>query len=130
MALMAKKISTDRKELDGLKVMQANYRCYIAKAPVVLANPACEYVLREKKTNKEIVPYQFANRIQGQQVNVVQNPAETAKFHDFLRQMAAHEELGAKLMDRENNTVYVAVNGVFLSEDNNKIYLMNPVFSV
>jgi hypothetical protein len=130
MALMAKKINTDRKELDGLKVVQATYRCYIAKAPVVLASPACEYVLREKKTNKEIVPFQFANRIQGQQVNVMQNPAETAKFHNFLRQMAAHEELGAKLMDRECKDVYVNVNGVFLSEDDTKINLMNPVFTV
>lgn len=121
-------VSTQNKELAGLKMIQATYKCYVEHM-VVAADPNKEFVLREKGTNKEIDVYQFAGRIAGQQVRVMKNAVEMQKLTEFLRTITSDPDIGADLMNRDAK-VCVRVNGMYMSEDEKTIALINPVFAV
>lgn len=110
-----------------IKVIKARYICYIDKAPVVIAAPGPKYVLRDKKTNKEIVPWKLYKYHGDQKADVCIDPIEQAKFNDFLVK-AAESHLGDRLRNREEKECAVIVVGVFLSENDKCINLMNPVF--
>ena len=111
-----------------MKAIKAMFLCYIDKAPVVLASPKSKYVLRDKKTNKEIVPWKLVKYHGDQKADVCLDPAEQVKFYNFLVQAANHEQMGELLQNREEKKFGIAVSGIFLSENDECINLMNPVF--
>ena len=117
------------KNANSMKVIKAKFACYIDKAPVVLAAPGPKYILRDKKTNKEIVPWKFVKYHGDQKADVCIDPIEQLKFNEFLVKAAEHEQVGKALQDRNNTEIAILTVGVFLSENDKCINLMNPVFS-
>ncbi len=112
-----------------MNVIKAKFVCYIDRAPVVLAAPGPKYILRDKKTNKEIVPWKLVKYHGNQKADVCKDPIEQLKFHEFLTKAAEHEQVGKYLQDRDETKFGVMVVGVFLNENDECINLMNPVFS-
>lgn len=113
-----------------IKVIKARYICYIDKAPVVIAAPGPKYVLRDKKTNKEIVPWKLYKYHGNQKADVCLDPIEQAKFYDFLNKVGNDEDIGPTLKDRESKEFSIIVSGVFLSQNDTCVNLMNPVFFI
>ena len=102
------------------------YFCYITI--ILYLSQKSKYVLRDKKTNKEIVPWKLVKYHGDQKADVCLDPAEQVKFYNFLVQAANHEQMGELLQNREEKKFGIAVSGIFLSENDDCINLMNPVF--
>lgn len=114
----------------ALKSVKVQIRCYLDTTPALVANPACKYILRDKSTNKEIVPWKFVKYHGNQKADVCLDPIEQAKFHDFLNKVGSDEDLGHTLKNRESKEFSIIVSGVFLSQNDTCVNLMNPVFFI
>lgn len=110
-----------------LKGMQVNLRCYLDKAPVVMMNPDCPFILREKKSNKAIIGWQLVNRVDGQKVQVAHKEKDN-ELNDFLVKAGNDETIGEALKDRNNEEYCIMVTGFYLSMDDKQINLLNPIF--
>lgn len=113
-----------------MKSIRVQIRCYLDTTPALIANPRCKYVLRDKATNKEIVPWKLHEYLGDQKANVCLDPVEQAKFYEFLNTIGADEDLGPVLKDRRSKEFSIISTGVFLSQNETCVNLMNPIFCI
>lgn len=114
---------------EPIKVIKVQFLCYAEKVPAVVAEHTGKYILRDKKSNKEIVGWRFEGRNMGQSVNVSRNQEMLDGFDKFIEDALNDKRLGVAIFDRDSEKVGILVTGFFISDKDNKINLMDPVFA-